>query len=444
MHIKNRTASVLMAMTLILTMANTTFGLPQPESSLIATPTLEWVVDTGSPIIVRPGLSETHLYVHNLEGRLSAIERKTGKVVWERDLKPEGRSSPTFSNDMLFVLSGAGILHAIDSKTGESLWSFDSGEPEHPFRAFPLHAMKDKRGESPLDDFWDFSFGSPLVDETNVYYGDSDGCVRALDSSSGTLKWSFQTGDVVHAPLALSGEVVLAASFDATLYAIDRSDGSLLWSFETGRDPNMHNQQGHIAAPVVFDGKVYLAGRDAFLYVIELTSGRLVEKRYQNGSWLIATPAIWRNRIFFGTSDTTYLFRARTQFVNDTTHEVDVGEPLFASITIHEHSLLVPTFGGRLLALDPDTLETKWIFKPPSRTQDPYGMVNDSGLVDLNSQFGLPAYGTHGGDYDACLNYFERFYSIGAFFSSPCVADRTLWIGSADGSLYCLTLPITP
>ncbi len=55
-----------------------------------------------------------------------------------------------------------------------------------------------------MPDPFDFYLSSPTLANGNVYFGSGDGNVYALDAVTGSLKWKFQTGDVVHASPAIA------------------------------------------------------------------------------------------------------------------------------------------------------------------------------------------------------------------------------------------------
>ena len=58
-----------------------------------------------------------------------------------------------------------------------------------------------------------------------VYIGSGDQNVYALDATTGTLRWSFATGDVVHASPAVANGLVYIGSWDRNIYALDATTG---------------------------------------------------------------------------------------------------------------------------------------------------------------------------------------------------------------------------
>jgi len=64
-----------------------------------------------------------------------------------------------------------------------------------------------------------------------VFLCGDDGKVRALDSNTGTLKWSFATaGPVVQPPTVWKGRAFVGSG-DGTVYCLEAATGRLLWRF---------------------------------------------------------------------------------------------------------------------------------------------------------------------------------------------------------------------
>ncbi len=53
-----------------------------------------------------------------------------------------------------------------------------------------------------------------------IYVGSDDNHLYALDASSGSSKWSFQTGGLIESMPIVAENVVYVSSSDAKLYAI--------------------------------------------------------------------------------------------------------------------------------------------------------------------------------------------------------------------------------
>jgi alcohol dehydrogenase (cytochrome c) len=83
----------------------------------------------------------------------------------------------------------------------------------------------------------------------------SPGSVRALDATSGEVKWNFplQIGSSATGTLATAGGVVFASCNDGNLIALDSKTGSYLWHYYTGASI--------VASPMAYavDGRQYVA-----------------------------------------------------------------------------------------------------------------------------------------------------------------------------------------
>ncbi|MCK4590628.1 MAG: PQQ-binding-like beta-propeller repeat protein, partial [Candidatus Latescibacteria bacterium] len=92
--------------------------------------------------------------------------------------------------------------------------------------------------------------------------------VYALDASTGSLKWKFQTGDYIRdSSPAVSGGVVYIGSQDNYVYAIEASTGSLKWEYKTG--------DAVYASPAISGGVVYVGSTDHYVYALDASSGSL-------------------------------------------------------------------------------------------------------------------------------------------------------------------------
>jgi alcohol dehydrogenase (cytochrome c) len=102
--------------------------------------------------------------------------------------------------------------------------------------------------------------------ENELPADDSWGAIRALEATTGEIRWEFK----LHSPpwagvLSTAGDLVFSGSDEGNFYALDARTGKSLWDFQTG---------GAIQAnPIAFtvDGQQRIAiSADRVLYVFGL------------------------------------------------------------------------------------------------------------------------------------------------------------------------------
>jgi outer membrane protein assembly factor BamB len=78
-----------------------------------------------------PAVLDGVVYAGSSDGQfVQALDAASGKELW-RTTTGVTWSSPAVAGDMLYVGDGAGRLHALDRKTGKILWSFRTGSTMH-------------------------------------------------------------------------------------------------------------------------------------------------------------------------------------------------------------------------------------------------------------------------------------------------------------------------
>ena len=298
--------------------------------AITALPNVKWAFKTGGAIFSSPAVVDGLAYIGSTDGNLYAVDISDGRELWKFATKGRIVSSPAVANGTVFVESYDGKLYAIDTRTGQQKWAFaTSGERR--FSARHIHGLQPDAESMP--DPFDFYLSSPAVANGLVYFGSGDGNVYAVDGASGTLKWKFTTGDVVHASPAIAGGLVLVGSWDTNFYALDAATGAERWRFKTGDDENTHNQTGIQSSAAVADGIVYFGCRDSKLYALDVKTGRQVWAYSNKGSWVIGSPAVKDGTVYFATSDSA-LFHALDAKTGEERFSLTFAWPMFSSPTV--------------------------------------------------------------------------------------------------------------
>jgi outer membrane protein assembly factor BamB/predicted MPP superfamily phosphohydrolase len=182
---------------------------------------------------------------------LVALQRDTGRIVWERPL-PQCQdywASPVLAGDL--IVSGGEVDHmlVVQARSGDDLWHErvleDGGFPQNYVTGI-------------------------AVDGGRLYAGACDGHVMACELYSGKLLWRFQTGpnvldmaagqcgiSTILAPPVLYNGQVVACGVDAVLYLLNAETG--MCQDQTPFDAPI------TAAPVVLNDGLCVATWDGWL-----------------------------------------------------------------------------------------------------------------------------------------------------------------------------------
>ena len=229
-------------------------------------------------IMTGNGQDESHVRIPSPKApALIAVDKKTGKVLWEDNQVGEkilhGQwSSPSVAmlGGVLQVVSaqGDGWIRGYEAKTGKLLWSFDS---------------------NPKDSVWpktrNETISTPILVDNVVYiangqdpeHGEGVGHLYAIDPTKrgditkegliwhyGEIRRSISTG-------ALADGVLYYADFSGFLHALDAKTGKQVWK---------HDMLAAVwASPMVADGKVYLGDEDGDIVVMK--AGRTKEVLFE-------------------------------------------------------------------------------------------------------------------------------------------------------------------
>lgn len=143
------------------------YALDKGGNQLWSTPTLGFV--TSSPAL---SADEATVYIGSFDGKLYALDARTGLTRWSFQTADHIYASPALSPDGAITIASAdGSVYRL-SPEGTLLWRYDTGDP---LRSSPVIGRE------------------PAGDGEVVYVGSSDGRLYALQGRDGTRRWSFDT-----------------------------------------------------------------------------------------------------------------------------------------------------------------------------------------------------------------------------------------------------------
>jgi outer membrane protein assembly factor BamB len=382
---------------------------------------VKWAFKTEGQIIASPAVHGDTVYVGSTAGTLYAIDRATGSSKWQYPVKSRITSSPAVAGGLIYFGAFDGNFYAVSETTGQLKWKFQT-RGEHRFSAAHLHGLVPENETMP--DPWDCYLSSPVVWNGAVYFGSGDGNVYALDAATGTQKWKFKTGNVVHASPAIADGVVFVGSWDSYMYALDAATGAEKWRFHTGEDPVNHNQQGIQSSAAVSDSVVYFGCRDGHLYAVDQQSGVMKWSYNTKGSWVLNSPAVSHGKVYFATSDTGLLYAADAK-TGAIAFSVNWGWPMYSSPAIAGDMLYIGSTAGTLNAARLSDGTKSWSFATEASKKNAAAIP--SYFAPFTTNF-----------YDDVMGSYDKLLTLGPILSSPVVVDNVIYVGSVDGNLYAL------
>ena len=165
-------------------------------------------------------------------------------------------------------------------------------------------------------------------------------------------------------------------------------------------------------------------------YSPRAATGKEKWKFNNEGSWVITSPAVTRGKVIFGTSDSRlyYVLDAQT---GKPTAKQEAKAYMFGSPAVSGNIVYQPLVNGSLDARDLETGNLLWTFRTEAAKRNDYWALTADGRFNMPMVFRSQA-------GDAQVNSVERQAAVGSMFSSPLVANGTIYVGSTDGNLYAL------
>ena len=226
-------------------------------------------------------------FVGTLDGRLVALDQKSGKVLWSKTVVPDQKSytmtgAPRIAKGLVLIGSGGaeyrarGYLAAYDPETGNRKWIFHT-VPGNPSEGFEDAAMQ-KAANTWAGDWWKLGGGGTVWDSITydpqtglVYFGTGN----AEPWNPKAMNWG--DGDSLY-----TGSIV----------AVDAATGEYRWHFqETPEDRWDFDSDAQITvADLVIDGMqrhvLLHAPKNGFVYVLDARTGQFISgKGYVPQNW---------------------------------------------------------------------------------------------------------------------------------------------------------------
>jgi len=289
---------------------------------------------SGNPLEM-PAYCDGTVVVSDSAGKIVGLDGQTGAKKFNLTLgqSPQPMAGPCISGNAVYFATKTyadnPLLYSIDASTGNTNWVtslivpstyFVTDEAYYPAligdtlylsarsngywggEGSILCAIYAETGtyrwNSTLNSNYDAIHTVPTGDSSQIYVSTHTKKVYALDSTDGTIKWTFSAGsdDVFDCSPALYNGIVYVGSDNGMFYALYANNGTQKWSFARGTSAIK-------SSPTISNGVVYFESENKNLYGLNATTGGLLWT-YQFSSAGDYSPAISNNDyLYTGCSD---------------------------------------------------------------------------------------------------------------------------------------------
>ena len=230
------------------------YGLTRARTKYMNAPKIKppfvrrWNYDRGELIEFAPIIVDDTLYGIDNDAVFFALNAKTGKERWRRDMGSLNASSPAYNKGRLYAVNlSPPQAMALRARDGKLIWR----------KALP------SRAES-----------SPLYHDGRIYFGTEGGEFYAMRARDGKAIWQTKLAGGVKAAPAYVGGSLYVGDYAGDMYAIRASDGRIRW--RAGSLGGSFGRGGRFySTPAVAFGRVYAGNVDGRVYSFDRRSGRV-------------------------------------------------------------------------------------------------------------------------------------------------------------------------
>lgn len=335
---------------------------------------LKWAADLGAPIQVGLALASGYddtpplVIAATTNGKVSAATLD-GNLVWTFHASDSVLSSPQFDKESNHVIFGANDhrVYALNASNGKKTWSYNDkqavlGTPVIDHAQVIVSAGRQLSSLSIEDGkcnwvtkIGGFTGGMPAVDENAVYCGAGDGCIYALDKSTGSIRWKTSLGSketpfrtLIYSAWGTKAAVIpkkkgippiLLVSNVSMAYGLNRYTGKIIWEYSVSNpysaplfytsgdetkavlvddwgnvtllDPYSGKIMWRVTAsqriintsPVTSGNLVYVTGVNGLLMGLDLSNGQIVDQYHFSTQCVYSTPVISDSLLIQGGQD---------------------------------------------------------------------------------------------------------------------------------------------
>jgi len=238
-----------------------------------------WRCDLADSISgsVVPSADGKAVVVNDVDGRTTALDARTGIVLWSTAAAATPGSAPAVRGDDVYVgscdLRQVTILAMSDGHetgkvpVGSAVATTPAVEGSYVCVGsddFTFQALNADTQAS-VASFCTNGMvkARPIMIRGNVYVGSTDGGMYACRVAGGQkLYWSRRLDKPIVGAATVTEDHIFVGSTGGFLYCLSKKDGHTVWRFTTG--------DKIVSQPILVDGTIYVASMDGKIYAIEL------------------------------------------------------------------------------------------------------------------------------------------------------------------------------
>jgi outer membrane protein assembly factor BamB len=288
-------------------------------------------IDTTTGMGGGVAYSNNRIYVTSGFGSLIAMDARTGREIWRRDLGIPIINAPVVNGGRVFVSTHDNHFYCLAEADGRQLWDHQgisesagilsstsvavSGEfVVVPYTSGEVFALRVQNGQmawsevlsrsgnvtalSELDDI----AGRPVIDRNVVYAISQSGVMAAISLASGERLWTRDIGGV-NTPWAAGDQVYVLDNMNRVI-CLNRQDGKVRWMHQLPQWENMDRKKDPIiwAGPVLVSDKLIVTSSDGYAEALSPYTGRMTG-RVEIPSGTVIAPIVANDTLYLYTSD---------------------------------------------------------------------------------------------------------------------------------------------
>lgn len=183
-----------------------------------------WQQSVANEVVALPHVAQNKVYIKTIDGEVAALNLSDGKILWHYNhivpsLVLRGGSEPAVSGRYVIVGFSDGKLDALEAKTGQLLWQRTIARPS---------------GGTDIERMVDIDV-DPVISQGIVYVATYQGKLAAVSMTTGELLWEHNLS--AYTGLALTDDNLIITDTQGFVWNMMQNSGHVIW-----KQPQLKNR----------------------------------------------------------------------------------------------------------------------------------------------------------------------------------------------------------